>query len=213
MHERFKPQILAAWGMAALLAAACGNNADRSAATDESRPGAGSPNASMSGKEARPIDVTGCMQKSGMSYVLTESSSAGSAGAPRGSTGGGAVEREQMQSAQHSYRVTAADDKVDLAALVGKQVKVSGKVTDQSDLTARDENKTSSVGTSGSQEKGTAGSQEKGAAGSQAKGTAGSQEKAGDVDTGDLAKIEATSIEKVADACGTGSERGSATKK
>ena len=123
--------------------------------------------------EMKPIDVTGCLQKSGGSYVLTD---------------GSVVEREQVHPAQHAYRLSAEKDD-DLEKLVGKQVKVSGTMTEASDLIARDDRRANDlrVGTSGDQDKNHDRKQDRAR-----------------IRTGDLASVDVTTIEPMAGGCGKG---------
>jgi hypothetical protein len=59
-------------------------------------------------------------------------------------------------------------------------------MTEQPDLMARDQDKSSTVGTSGTQDK---------------------ARNRDDIDTGDLAKVEATSVEKISEGCGNKTDK------
>ena len=79
-----------------------------------------------------PIEVTGCLQESGSTYLLTRinepsQQSVGTTGTPS------AVEREQMRQASNEYRIDPKND-VKLDGMVGKQVRVTGTVADRADL-------------------------------------------------------------------------------
>ncbi|PYR28446.1 MAG: hypothetical protein DMF98_02875 [Acidobacteria bacterium] len=189
-RREFRPQLLflATCGLAAALTAACGNKADQTAANPDNRP-VGTSGSASTGNAMKPIDVTGCLQKADGSYVLTEINKPNPNAAPTTKKGDGSVvEREQMHAAQHAYRLTAEKDD-DLEKLVGKQVKVSGTLTEASDLTARDDRRANdlSVGTSGNQDK--------------------NHDRKPDrarIRTGDLASVDVTSIQPTAGGCGKG---------
>jgi hypothetical protein len=185
-----RPQLLflATCGLAAALTAACGNKADQTAANPDNRP-VGTSGAASTGNEIKPIDVTGCLQKADRSYVLTEINKPNPNAASTNKTGDGSVvEREQMHAAQHAYRLTAEKDD-DLEKLVGKQVKVTGTLTEPSDLTARDDRRANdlTVGTSGDHDKNHDRKQDRAR-----------------IRTGDLASVDVTSIEPGAGGCGKG---------
>lgn len=103
------------------------------------------------GHEGAPITLTGCVQKgSGLNnYVLTQVSSP--AEGPVATTGntpgsntpsgnppssyapsGGSVQSEQMRAAQHAYQLSGHHE--DLRDLVGKQVRITGTIAENSDL-------------------------------------------------------------------------------
>jgi len=155
-RREVRPQLLflATCGLAAGLTAACGSEADQTAANPDDRP-VGTSGSASTGKAMKPIDVTGCLQKADGSYVLTEINQPNPNAAPTSKKGDGSVvEREEMHAAQHAYRLTAEKDD-GLEKLVGKQVKVSGTLTEASDLIARDDRHANdlTVGTSGDQDK------------------------------------------------------------
>jgi hypothetical protein len=92
---------------------------------------------------------------------------------PEGTSGSAdKVKEEQLHAAEKAYRINPKDD-VKLDDLVGKRVRVSGSLAKQADLP---------------------------------EGTAGaSTDAAGkplDIDSGDLAKIDAVSVSQVGDVCG-----------
>jgi hypothetical protein len=180
--------LLATCGLAAALTAACGNKAEQTAANPDNRP-VGTSGLPSTGNVMKPIDVTGCLQKAGGSYMLTEISKPNPNAAPTNTKGDGSlVEREQLHAAQHAYRLSADKDD-DLEKLVGKQVKVSGTVTEASDLTARDDRRRNdlSVGTSGDQDKNHDRKQDRAR-----------------IRTGDLASVDVSSIQPTDGGCREG---------
>jgi hypothetical protein len=194
----FRPQLLlfATCGLTATLTAACGDKADQMSENPGSKRDQMSANAenrsvgtsgSFSSNEKKPIDLTGCLQKAGGSYVITKINKPSPNAAPASKKADGSVvEREQAHAAQHAYRLRVEKDD-DLEKLVGKQVKVSGTVTETSDLTARDDRRANdlSVGTSGSQDTNHDGKQDRAR-----------------IRTGDLARVDVDSIQQVAEGCG-----------
>jgi len=128
-----------------------------------------------------PITVTGCLQKGsglvGHTYIVTRINEPSQKGV--GTTGNGAaVEREQLREAENAYRVDVKGD-VDMDAMVGKQVRVSGIIAKRADLPAMPS--------------GTAGQNE--------------QRKPEKIDQDDLAKIDDASISVVSDNCGGSADR------
>jgi hypothetical protein len=97
----------------------------------------GKPNASTSGVE-KPISLTGCLQKGdGNNDLLTQLSEPTTGGVATKAEGDGSkVEREQLNAAEHSYRLNAAkgvdDDEWD--KLVGTKVRVHGTLTKRSEV-------------------------------------------------------------------------------
>jgi hypothetical protein len=121
---------------------ACGDSSNNRAET--AAPAASADRgASRSDAGASPITVAGCLQKGdGSDFILTRvnepSESVGTAGANgtsagTGSGGSGTVEREQLRSAAGAYRVDAPDG-VNLADLVGREVRVVGTIRENMDL-------------------------------------------------------------------------------
>lgn len=131
------------------------------------------------GHEGAPLTVTGCLQHTGSvvkAYVLTTVNSPATSVGTSGVTGDAtAVAREQRRQAWHAYRVTAKGQ--DLERYVGQQIQVTGTLEDTADL------KTQRV--SGAKPQGV-------------RGTVSPNE----LDLGDLGRIEATSVETLAQACG-----------
>src|SRR5581483_10559411 len=157
LRHAFGPGFAAALGCAALLTACNHDNANRSTtATDNTAPAAQSAARPDNETPKTPVTLTGCLQQgdSSSSYILTEMNEPSSRPtATSGSAGqGDKVAREQLKEAEHAYRLDAKNDD-ELSKLVGKKVRVSGTITDKSDLTANnDQNRDrdhGSVGTSG----------------------------------------------------------------
>ena len=138
----------AACASAALLsAAACNNTSPNSTNQTKAAPDTAASAKGTSGtdEQPRPIALTGCLQKGdGSDYILTQINEP-SAGA---ATSGDKVEREQVNAAEHSYRLNAKgstnDD--DWSKMVGRQVRVSGTLAKASDIDQK-------VGTSGSNDR------------------------------------------------------------
>jgi hypothetical protein len=150
----------------------------------------------------QPINITGCLQQgSGHTYILTHlnepsQKSVGTSGSPA------AVEREQLREAANAYRIDPQGD-VKLDDMIGKQLRVSGMLTDRADLPKPEAN---GAAAGNRDERGTSGT------------TANRNTDRADIKQGDLAKIDATSVSVVADACGdqakgTNSDRTHSTKR
>lgn len=143
-------------GMAVALSAfGCGGNNNRDTA-DASRTGAAAPGTTASANQKnRPVTLTGCLQKGdGRSdYILTQintprttvgtsgaegrKAAAENGAAASSGSSAGVVAQEQLNAAEHAYRLNGDHDK--LEPLVGQQVRVSGTLTARSDLNARAE--------------------------------------------------------------------------
>jgi hypothetical protein len=142
----------------------------------------------------QPIDVTGCLQQgSGRTYILTRlnepsQKSVGTSGSPA------AVEREQLRSAANAYRIDPQGD-VKLDDMIGKQIRVSGMLADRADLPKPEAGGT----TVGSRD-------DRATTGSAANDRTRTRDRANsnraDISQGDLAKIDATSVTVIGDACG-----------
>ena len=156
----------------AIAGSACNRNdaAEVDSATDR----LAADTAKQPGHEGAPITVTGCLQRgSGLNnYILTQVNSPSDT--PVATTGkdasGAAVQREQMREAKHAYSLDG--DKDSMRDLIGKQVRVTGKIDEASEL-HRESSDTRTAGRDGL-----------------------------DIDAGDLAKVEVQGIVKVADGCG-----------
>jgi hypothetical protein len=134
------------------------------------------------GHEGAPITLVGCLQKGdGLNnYILTGVNRPAEAVGTTGdvaSKGAAAVEREQVRSAHHAFRVAGKDD--EMRDMVGKQVRVVGTVEDGSDLwreTRKGENEHGNLDPN--------------------------RKDRIDVSESDLAKVDVNSIEQVANVCG-----------
>jgi hypothetical protein len=85
------------------------------------------------GHEGAPITMTGCLQRGDgiNNFVLTQVNRPSDT--PVATTGdSAAVQREQMREAKHAYELEG--DKDGWQDLVGKQVRVTGTIADNSDL-------------------------------------------------------------------------------
>ena len=139
-----------------------------------------------------PITVTGCLQKAGAlmtTYIVTGVNEPSQQGI--GTTGtGAAVEREQLRAAANAYRVDPKDD-LDMDAMVGKQVRVSGMIAKRADLPDAPAT-----------------------APNQAEPDTKNPQTMEKIDPGDLAKIDEASITVVSGSCGGHAEKvpGATTK-
>jgi hypothetical protein len=122
------------------------------------------------------VTLTGCLQRgSGIgNFILTQANMTSESVGTSGSAAGGDVAREQRDAAAKSYRLDGEDGK--LRDLVGKQVRVSGRLTDRGDVNKTDRDR---------DERGTVGKPDR------------------DIDSSDLARVNVDSVDKVADSCGT----------
>ena len=176
---------LAASAVAAMVA--CGNNNPSSTAANKNANPNAAPTPAATNDQAKandnaqPITINGCLQQSkNGTWIVTrlnepskkEVGTSGSAAA---------VEHEQLREAENAYRVDAPSD-VKMDQFVGKQVRVTGTLTDRGDV-AKSANDT--AGTSGS-------------------ASANDKDKGLDISQGDLARIDASSVTATAAACGGG---------
>jgi hypothetical protein len=195
MHLRL---LIGTCAAAALIgAAACSNeNAPRTDTTTPPPASAADTTKGTSGSDdthQQPITLTGCLQKGdGSAYILTELSepSAGKASPADANK----VEREQINAAEHAYRLSAAKDTNDddWDKLVGKKVKVEGTLAKRADID--DHNK---VGTTGN-------SSDLNRADTKANSNDRDRVK---IKEGDLAQVDVNSLQQVANACGNGSAK------
>jgi hypothetical protein len=158
----------------ALSAGACGR--DETAAIDADADRLATTTASKdAGHEGAPITLVGCLQRgSGMNnYILTQVNSPSDSPVATSGQGaeGGAVQREQMREAKHAYALDGENDQ--LRDLIGKQVRVTGTVEENSELR---------------REKDT--------------GTDTSRRDGLDIDAGDLAKVDVQGVVQIAEVCG-----------
>lgn len=184
-----KTTTLTAWSMAiAVSAFACsGNGSNATSGADANRTGqppaagAGTPAASGTGAAAdarsareAPVTLIGCLQKGdGRSdYILTQVNTPRTTVGTSGSAAAGTdvVGQEQLRAAEHAFRLDGDHDS--LEPLVGKQVRVSGRLAKASDLTTREET---------------------GAAKDHARAK---------IDEGDLARVEVAAVDSVSNNCG-----------
>jgi hypothetical protein len=153
-----------------------GNDAAKTK-TEATRPSDAAP-------KPQPISVTGCLQKQGGDYIVTNINEPSSRPvATSGSSAGVGVQSEQRRAAAAAYRVSPSDDaKID--ELVGKQVEVSGTIEERSRVASGE-----TAATSGT---------ERDATGRRAQA---------DIKSDDLGRITAASMTKVADNCGKTSRK------
>jgi hypothetical protein len=132
-----------------------------------------------------PMTVTGCLQKSGLNtYILTRMTTPPESVGTGGDKGANpaVAERDQIRAAENAYRIDPSGD-VKLDDLVGKQITVNGTIAERSDLQGRDQDAT---------------------------GATGKKNDASDrpeIKAGDLAKIDASSVTKIADQCSNAGTR------
>jgi hypothetical protein len=161
--------------------------------------------ADVNRNEARqtPITVTGCLQQGdGHTYILTRlnepaQKSVGTSGTPA------AVEREQLREAANAYRIDPSGD-VKLDDMVGKQIRVSGTLAERADLPKPE---ASASTNENRDQRATTGSVD-----DNANKRARANTDRADIKEGDLAKIDATSVSVVNEACGPGAAKRSSGK-
>jgi hypothetical protein len=163
-------------------AAACGSPEPTSSENDAALPSASE---TLASREGAPVTLTGCLQqRDGTltdSFILTGVTDAG-LDAPAAAAGDArtSVERQQVRAAMRSYRLDGDDD--ELERNVGKQVRVTGRLAEASDMraerTAPPDADRPAVGTGG-------------------------ERKDAEIEADDLAEVEVESVQIVADACGT----------
>jgi hypothetical protein len=136
--------------------------------------------------EEPAVTLTGCLQRG--DGVLTDRFVLTQVNHPAGQTpvatsgqsdSAASVERERLRAAASTYRLDGDDDQ--LEKMVGSQVRVTGMIQEQADLPSLERDADNRAG-----------------AGSR------SGDRSPEVDTGDLAEIEVTSIEQIASNCGGG---------
>jgi hypothetical protein len=114
-----------------LSAAACDQTTTDTGARGEA------PMTGQAAREGTPLTVTGCLQHAGgleSEFILTEDINVGE---PVGTSGSGTdVRNEQLGAARRSYRLSGAEQ--DLDTLVGKQIRVTGTLTDAATLPRAD---------------------------------------------------------------------------
>jgi hypothetical protein len=137
-------------------------------ATDTAKPQA-------QGHEGAPITLTGCLQRgSGMNnFILTQVNAPSESPVATSGNAGDAVQREQIRGAKHAYALEGKDDD-GLRSMVGKQVRVTGTISETSEL-RREVTKP--------------------------RDTTAKRDGL-DIDAGDLTKVDVQGIVQVADVCG-----------
>lgn len=137
MNSKWTKSFITGCGLAVALTGAACNRHD-AAEVDRDHDRLAADTANNRGHEGAPITVTGCLQRgtSGINtYILTQVNSPSET--PVATAGkeasGGAVQREQMREAKHSYALDDGDKDV-MREMVGKQVRVNGTVKETSEL-------------------------------------------------------------------------------
>jgi hypothetical protein len=124
--------------------------------------------------QANQTAVTGCLQRDGNTFIVTMLNEPARLGVgTSGSTG--AVEQEQLRQAAKSYRVQPTSS-LDLKNMVGRRVRIAGTIGDAATLPSPgqpSDGKQPPTSTEGA-----------------------------DIEKGDLARIDATSVSIVSDNCG-----------
>jgi hypothetical protein len=125
-------------GAALVAAVACGRSSENTNGAQAQHDGSASSDVHSTGTDhasSQTVTLEGCLQEGGATftkgYLLTsvnEPSTAGTSGSVTSS--GSAVEREQMRMAASTYRLEPQGD-VKLDGMLGKQVRVSGTVSEQ----------------------------------------------------------------------------------
>jgi hypothetical protein len=116
----------------------CGSN-DNSSSTAGQQSQAGSDTARSEEQQAQQVTFEGCLQRGaglfGTDYLLTMANEPPGAAGTSGSIteSGSSVEREQMAIAAKTYRLEARGD-VKLSDMVGKQVRVSGVISERANV-------------------------------------------------------------------------------
>jgi hypothetical protein len=130
MHQKLcsRSLIVAGAFAAAVAAGACnGNNntADNNRATGTS---------ASADANQQPMTVTGCLQKAGSDYILTEAMTPAPVGTS-GSADTNTAARDQQKAASRSYRLNNDRESNDqMNDMLGKEVRVNGRVTDQANI-------------------------------------------------------------------------------
>jgi len=140
MHARLMFAMCAS--VALLGAGACNNtgtnNTPATTAAPAATPNATGTSGSSDEAKAQPITVTGCLQKDGGDFVMTQINEP-----PKGEP----VAEQDAKEAEHAYRLNAKNSSdEDWTRLVGRQVRISGTIAKRSDVEQK-------VGTSGSSDK------------------------------------------------------------
>jgi hypothetical protein len=192
VQTMFSKTIVAACLLAASAAGAC---SDDNRSTDTTDPANERVASAPHGHEGAPMTVTGCLQKGDDSYIITQVNSP--SGEPVGTSGsarqGDAVSREQLRAAKHAYALEGGDD--DLAPLVGKHVRVVGMMAEASELRAPGARADARPTSESRQDPSAHHDKDSTAA-------APSVRERVEIEEGDLAQIDVTSVEQLAEVCG-----------
>ena len=175
MHVPRPNTIILSSGFAVALAVAACGGADNTRGNNAS--GATGGATGTSSERNAPVTLTGCLQKGSGSreYILTQASRSAGAVGTTGSASESAA-REQQQAAARSYRLGGNTDRLD--DLVGKQVRVTGRITDEGNAAKSESGREPSAGSA-----------------------ADTNANRRDIDASDLAKVDVDSAEKVSDDC------------
>jgi hypothetical protein len=167
--RQLQPLIGGWWVLALALTAACSDARDRTGSMATAG-AVGTSGITSTTSDKRPIELSGCLQKSNGSYVVTETS------------------RRAPNGALRAYRLQAGTKNGKLEPLVGKHVRVSGLLVDRVDPMPDDDRRANDlvVGTSG-----THGNDQE------------SSLNRARIASGEPARIEVTSVQPVAERCGT----------
>ncbi len=126
-----------------------------------------------------PISLIGCLQEGhGGTYILTTLNEPKHPDSSKPSV----VASERLKAAEKAYRLSARET-TDLSKLVGTRVRVEGTVSKPSELLARNAAGVESTGTAGHE--------------------AGTASAARKIEQDDLAKVDVSSVQKVAATCGS----------
>lgn len=177
------------FGCAVAMTMACGDRgAERGA--ESRRDDAPTSSAAAKAEAAETITLTGCLQQGGGAlrpgYLLTTLGEPSGSVATSGSVtqSGSSVEREQLRMAASTFRLDPKGD-IELDTMLGKQVRVTGVITDEADLP----NGSGGIGSD---------------ADTQRPNSRGNRESV-KVDARDLAKVEVTSVTIVGESCSSDS--------
>jgi len=128
----------AAVGCMMLGAFACSNDNRQSANTPNPNATPPENQAATSSDQSKPaVTLVGCLQRgSGHNdFILTHINEPGRSVGTSGQASGNTVEQSQLREARNAYSLDPQGD-VKLDDLVGKQVRITGNVTERSDLPA-----------------------------------------------------------------------------
>jgi hypothetical protein len=184
--ERIRRMLLPSTLFLGLALVGCDANSNNRNSANQTSPAANSEAAGTPGTAStQPVHLTGCLQKGSRgAYILTRMN----VPEQRNPSNEAGVARDRAAAAEQAYRLTGNGDN-DLSKLVGAEVRVEGTMTKRSDLTAKNGTENGAVGMSG-----------------QSSGSNKASNR--DIDQGDLAEVNVSSVEKVSDGCGAGSAAG-----